>query len=145
MAAADYDQDGFIDLFVTNGAGTIPFAEEGRHQLFHNNGNSNHWIEIDLQGVQSNADGIGAYVIIEAGGVMQLREQSGGMHRNSQNDKRLHFGLGKNKLIDSITVYWPSGLKNRFNQVKADKIIIIKESQTEKALKSQNLNLSSKT
>ncbi len=127
VVAADYDRDGFVDLFVTNGAGTIPFAERGRHQLFRNVGNDNHWIGIDLYGTQSNADGIGARIIVEAGGVMQLREQSGGMHRSSQNSKRLHFGLGDNEVIDEITVRWPSGIEQRLDAIKANKILSIRE------------------
>ena len=61
VAAADYDRDGFLDLFVTNGADpTSPFVADGPHQLFRNQGNSNYWLEIDLEGVTSNRDGIGS-------------------------------------------------------------------------------------
>lgn len=126
---ADYDQDGFLDLFVTNGAYYAPISGEGPYQLFRNLGNSNHWIEIDLEGVKSNRDGIGAIVVAETGGMKQIRVQGGGMHHHSQNHKRLHFGLGKYEKVDRITVHWPSGEVQVLENIVADKILRIKEAQ----------------
>ena len=128
VAAADYDRDGFLDLFVTNGHDpTSPLTEEGPHQLFRNRGNRNHWLEIDLEGVQSNRDGIGARVEIETNKIVQVREQSGGMHRITQNHQRLHFGLGQNSRIDRVTVIWPSGVVQHLEDIGADQILHIKE------------------
>ena len=56
---ADYDRDGYLDLFVTNGRGAYPF-NEGPDQLFRNIGSGNNWLQIDLKGTISNRDGIGA-------------------------------------------------------------------------------------
>jgi hypothetical protein len=128
VVTADYDLDGFLDLFVLNGAGPAPFSYDGPHQLFHNSGNNNHWIEIDLEGVTSNRDGIGAKVELETGGVTQVRGQGGGMHCYSQNHQRIHFGLGPNKVVDKITVHWPSGLVQHVTNIAGDRIIKIKES-----------------
>jgi hypothetical protein len=128
VAAADYDRNGFLDLFVTNGMDpTSPFVADGQHQLFRNAGNSNHWLEIDLEGVQSNRDGIGATVSVEAGGITQIRKQSGGMHRIAQNFQRLHFGLGGNPKADKVTIRWPSGAEQVLSSVAADRILRIRE------------------
>jgi hypothetical protein len=127
-AIADYDGDGFLDLFITNGSDpTSPFVAEGPHQLFHNKGNNNHWIEIDLEGVKSNRDGIGSSITLEAGGTKQVREQRGGMHRLSQNHQRVHFGLGKNSMVDRLTIRWPSGIVQEIGSTAADRILKIRE------------------
>ena len=127
VSICDYDRDGFLDLFVTNGAGDMPFSQ-GPHQLFHNKGNDNHWLEIDLQGTQSNRDGIGSIIELETGGVVQLRNQGGGMHSFSQNHQRIHFGLGKNNKAERITIRWPSGIVQELKGVAADQILKISES-----------------
>jgi hypothetical protein len=128
VAIADYDLDGFLDLFLTNGTDpTGPFVKDGPHQLYHNVGNNNHWLEIDLEGVQSNRDGIGASVMLEAGGVRQIREQRGGMHRITQNNKQLHFGLGRNTRVDLLTIRWPSGAVSKIQNISSDHILKIRE------------------
>lgn len=126
VAVADYDRDGFLDLFVTNGAGPPPFGN-GPQQLFHNLGNSNHWLEIDLHGVRSNRDGIGAKVVLETNGKRQVRLQDGGMHSFSQNYMRIHFGMGPYAIADRLTVFWPSGIVQHLKNVKANQILEITE------------------
>ena len=126
VAAADYDQDGFIDLFVTNGDGLEPY-NSGPSQLYRNNGNSNHWIEIDLVGAISNVDAVGAVVKVKTGTKTQVRRQFGGMHNRSQDYKRLHFGLGGNAVVDSIIVVWPSGVTQELSIVAANQILKIVE------------------
>jgi hypothetical protein len=130
VVTADYDGDGFLDLFVTNGAGLEPFGN-GPHQLFRNRGNGNHWLEIDLEGVRSNRDGIGSSVELEAGGVVQRREQRGGMHGYAQNHQRLHFGLAQNTRVSWISVRWPSGRVQRLTHVQADQVYRIREAAGE--------------
>lgn len=130
VASADYDRDGFLDLFITNGMDPdSPFVADGPHQLYRNRGNNNHWLEIDLEGVKSNRDGIGASITLETNGHRLLREQRSGMHRITQNHKRIHFGLGPNKKIDHITINWPSGHVQILKNVKVDQIIKVKETQ----------------
>ena len=128
VVTADYDRDGFLDLFVTNGSDpTSPFTKEGPHQLFQNTGNSNHWLAVELEGVKSNRDGIGAKLILEAGDTVQVRGQGGGMHRFSQNHQRIHFGLGHHGIVDRLTVQWPSDIIQTLENVAVDQILKIQE------------------
>ncbi len=117
VVTADYDEDGFLDLFVTNGLNLEPADFGGDNQLFRNVGNSNRWLEFDLAGTTSNRDGIGAKVYVtsplnsagQAQPVTQYREQNGGYHRWSQNSMRMHVGLASNTQAD-VSVLWPDGI-----------------------------------
>ena len=109
VVTADYDSDGFVDLLITNGLNESKERLGGPTQLYRNLGNANNWVELDLEGVTSNRDGIGARVYAVAGGITQLREQNGGYHRWSQNHSRLHFGLADAASVD-IEIRWPSGV-----------------------------------
>lgn len=128
VSTTDYDRDGFIDILLTNGRGNVPFAD-GPTQLFHNQGNDNHWLEIDLEGNKSNRDGIGSHIILSTNGISQYRLQAGGMHRFTQDSIRIHFGLANNVVADSIVIHWPSGTKQTLLNVSADQIIRVIESE----------------
>ena len=128
-AVADNDNDGFLDIGIANGNGEPPF-ENGPYQLFHNMGNGNHWLELQLRGVTSNRDGVGAKVILTSGGVSQMQEQSGMVHRLSQDAQRVHFGLAQNTVASSVVVYWPSGVVQTLNDVPADQILEVTETGT---------------
>jgi len=120
VVTADYDLDGFLDLFVTNGIVMQPLREGGQDQLFRNTtNNGNSWVQLLLKGVESNVEGIGAQVKVTANGKSQLREQNDGMHRWSQNLKRIHFGLGSANRFD-IEITWPSGTVDRFTGMQAN-------------------------
>ena len=124
--AGDYDVDGFLDLFVTNGFNLRPLNFGGPNKLFHNNGNGNHWIELDLVGTASDRDAVGARVYAMANGITQLRVQNGQYHRWSQDAKRSHFGLAGASLVN-LRVEWPSGNVQTFNNVAADKLYRVTE------------------
>jgi len=130
VAVADYDLDGYLDVYVTHGADNFPF-NTGPHQLLKNTGSGNNWLQIDLEGITSNRDGLGARVRLKAGGVTQERYQNGGMHKYGQNMQRLHFGLGASKRADLIEVYWPSGIVQRINRIAANQIIRVQETPAE--------------
>ncbi len=98
---ADFDNDGDIDILVTNN-GQAP------ELLRNEGGNRNHWLELRLLGVRSNRDGIGARVKVTASGVSQVDEVMGGTSYQAAHDPRLHFGLGASGRVDSIDVRWPS-------------------------------------
>lgn len=136
VSTTDYDRDGFIDLLITNGRGSAPFAN-GPTQLFRNYGNDNHWLEIDLEGSESNRDGIGAYLLLTTNDISQYRLQGGGMHRFTQNSTRIHFGLATSETADSVVIHWPSGIIQTLLNVPADQIIHVIESKGITDLSSQ--------
>lgn len=119
-AFADYDNDGDMDVLVTNNG--------DRPQLFRNDGgNRNHWLEVRLIGTRSNRDGIGANVKIVVNGASQTDEAKGGMSYQAAHDPRLHFGLGNATRISVLNVSWPSGAVTKLTDVPADQCITIKE------------------
>lgn len=131
VTTVDYDGDGFLDLFVTNGGSMgrslgIP-SEAGGYALYRNKGNGNHWIMIDLEGTGSNRDGIGARVDVTADDLTQVRVQDGGVHHRGQNHSRLHFGLGPHERVDTIRVQWPNGTVQELRDVDANQVLDIKE------------------
>jgi len=69
----------------------------------------NAWIEFEFEGTKSNRSAIGAQAILYWNGQQQVQEVSGGCGFAAQNQRRLHFGLGKNERVDKVVVRWPSG------------------------------------
>ncbi|MBJ7900763.1 MAG: hypothetical protein GC158_12790 [Cyanobacteria bacterium RI_101] len=130
---ADYDRDGFLDIYVPHaafkGSADVNYLTSP-HQLYHNQGNGNAWVEIDLEGTLSNRDGIGAKVYVTAGGKTQLREQNGGRHQFGQNSQILHFGLGANAVIETIEVRWPSGVIETWTNIAPNQVLALVENST---------------
>jgi hypothetical protein len=117
---ADYDSDGRVDAFVMNLGGP------GR--LLHNvTSSAGHWLEIQLVGTKSNRDGIGATVEVVAGDLQQKSERVAGSGYLSQDDSRLHFGLGAHTSATQVTVFWPSGQHQILKNVKADQVLTVQE------------------
>jgi len=86
-------------------------------------------VSFKLIGTRSNRAAIGARVTIHSGGMMQFDEVRGGASYLSQNDLRLHFGLGAAAKMESVEVRWPSGKVEQFKDVAADNIYTITEGQ----------------
>ena len=119
---ADYDNDGKVDGFVVN------LGAKGT--LVHNVSTSTgHWIGVKLTGAKSNRDGIGAKVEVFAGGKKWLAERVAGTGYLSQDEGRMHFGLGGAATVDKIVVYWPSGAEQSVEKVSADRVITIEETK----------------
>ncbi|MGI9245453.1 MAG: CRTAC1 family protein, partial [Steroidobacteraceae bacterium] len=122
----DYNADGFLDLFVTNGFNLRPIGHGGSNRLFRNQGNGNRWLQFDLVARQSERDATGARVWVTAGGVKQLREQNGAYHRWSQDAKRLHFGLA-GATTATVRVEWPGGSSQTFTGVATNRLYRLTE------------------
>jgi hypothetical protein len=86
-----------------------------------------HWIGLRTVGVKSNRDGIGARVEVTVGGLRQVDEIRSGGSYLSQNGLGLHFGLGSFSKIEQITVTWPSGLVDKWNDIPSDQWILLQE------------------
>ncbi|HKJ78466.1 MAG TPA: CRTAC1 family protein [Prolixibacteraceae bacterium] len=118
----DFNIDGNLDLFIANG-GNQP------NLLYMNPGNRNNWLEIKLEGTQSNKSSIGAKIYLYQDEKIQLREitsQSGGGY-GAQNGYIQHFGLGENKNVDSVVVCWPSGKRGTLIKPKVNRLVTITE------------------
>lgn len=117
---ADYDNDGKVDGFLVNlGA---------RGTLLHNvSTDTGHWIAVKLIGSKSNRDGIGARLEVLAGGKRWAAERVAASGYLSQNDARVHFGLGAVTAIDKITVRWPDGREQTVEKPGMDRVITVEE------------------
>jgi hypothetical protein len=131
---ADYDSDGKVDAFLVN------LGAKGT--LLHNvSSDSGHWIGVKLVGAmrkgdsnaalssvkRSNRDGIGARVEVFAGGKRWMQERVADSGYLSQNEERLHFGLGAATTVDKIVVQWPSGREQLLANQNVDRVLTIEE------------------
>ncbi|PYT52313.1 MAG: RNA-binding protein, partial [Acidobacteria bacterium] len=119
VAAADFDNDGALEILVNN-SHDVP-------SLLKNYGEHGNWISLKLVGTKSNRDAIGALVTVNSGGHQQVQEVRSGGSYISQRDFRLHFGLGKSTEAESVEVRWPSGVRQVFHDVDANKFYQIQE------------------
>jgi hypothetical protein len=122
-AWGDYDNDGFLDLFVPNWQGSRP------NFLYRNNGNSNAWLKVRCIGTVSNRDAVGAKVRVKTffrgAERWQLREISGGIGFGQT--PYANFGLGDATNAQIVRIEWPSGLAQEFRGVTPRQILNVTE------------------
>ncbi|MBK7868954.1 MAG: VCBS repeat-containing protein [Ignavibacteriales bacterium] len=139
-AFADYDKDGWLDLFTAN-----CFGANQNNSLYRNSGGSNNWLMIDLEGKRSNFNAIGAVVKVKVteNGISRwmtrrVSAQSGHCSQNMQ----LHFGLGTATTIDSTVILWSSGivqnvsglLPSSFNKIVEDSTLTDIQSESDESI-----------
>lgn len=113
VGAADLNDDGFADLFVTErtyyAMGKQVSAQAGRNRLLVNRANRNGWLKVALDGKRSPRTPFGARVTVVAGDLVQHQVLQSAHGYNSTNDPVLIFGVGSRATVDRVEVRWPSG------------------------------------
>jgi enediyne biosynthesis protein E4 len=122
LAVGDLFNDGRLDIVIENLTGA-PLI------LRNQGGAANHWLSLELAGTKSNRLAINARVRVTAGDLVQTREVLSGGSYISQNDLRLHFGLGAHDHADKIEITWPSGAGTTLTNVAANQFVGIKEGE----------------
>jgi len=130
----DYDNDGFLDLFVQQGAyvSRVPTASDARTiALYHNDGNANAWLNVKLVGTVSNRSAIGATVRVHAffrgQSHWQVRRISGGDRQSSQESLNVEFGLADASIVETLRIEWPSGIVQERHYVEPRQFLTITE------------------
>lgn len=117
----DYDNDGDPDMYLVN-------CGESGHLYRNENGNSNHYLVVELQGTVSNRDGIGAHVRVRmADGSYQLFETRSGSSLGGGDDRAAYFGMGDQDHIEELIIRWPSGIVQRLTDVTVDQRLKVVE------------------
>jgi hypothetical protein len=124
VAAGDFNSDGRMDLIV-RGVGGGPL------KLYENNFPQKHYLKISLHGTKSNRLGIGARLSVWTGKKRQVRELYPNNSFSSQAPCIAHFGLGDSAAVDQLTIRWPSGATQKFEEISADQHIAIREDSDE--------------
>ena len=117
----DFDNDGDLDIVTGNSNAPIRVFEN------HADLTGRHWLMIDLEGRESNIQGIGAEVVVWVGDQPYVQQKFACSGSFGCSDERLHFGLDDATLVDAIVVNWPSGKTTELYDVSVDQVILISE------------------
>jgi hypothetical protein len=121
-AVWDYDNDGDLDIIVSH------IDLRGTPVLLKNEGgNKNNWLGVTLVGNNGPASAIGAKVTVTANSRKQVLVNQWATTYLSYNDPRLHIGLGKSDLVESLEIYWPDGKTEVIKELEINRYITIKQ------------------
>lgn len=129
FAFGDLNRDGFEDVYANYGNGYVDPSGGNPDILWLNTPNGNHFFRVRLIGTTSNPDAIGARVTITGPWGTQIREVRSGESYGLVNSFTTHFGLGKQTVVPTMTVRWPSGLEETFTGLNADQTITVVEGE----------------
>ncbi len=124
LACGDLDNDGRVDVLVQSQNEPLAFLHNQTQA-------GGHWVTLDLEGVESNRDAVGARASVLAGGRQRVVERIGGGSFQSAADPRLHFGLGDATAIDRLEVRWPSGRLEKYIGLRVDRGYKVREGSPE--------------
>jgi enediyne biosynthesis protein E4 len=125
LAFGDCDLDGFLDVVFAADRGDVD-NPNAVWRMYHNNGNDNHYLRVELVGTDSNRNGIGARLIATSGELRQMREILGGLGLY-QNELVAHFGLGQRTSVNQLEIRWPSGQVDILTDIPVDQKIRVIE------------------
>jgi hypothetical protein len=120
MACGDFDNDGDLDVLISNN-GEAPLL------LRNTGGNGNNWLGLQLTGIKSNRDGVGALITWQVGGVKRTRLKTSGGSYLASHDPREILGAGRTGKIESIEIRWPSGIVDRLSKLPINTYLKIVE------------------
>ncbi len=119
-AFGDYDNDGSLEVLINNQNEPPSLLKQSRRP-------AGNWVLLKLEGVRANRSAIGARVRLTAGGRTQLDEVRSGGSYLSQNDLRLHFGLGQATVIDRVEIDWPGGRRQVETNLPVNRVVVLRE------------------
>ena len=120
LAILDFDNDGDIDILISH-----VDLQAAPALLRNESGKENHWLGLTLSGPLGLSSGLGALVTVEARGKTQVAMNQWSMGYLSNNDPRLHLGLGTAEKIDRLVVSWPDGEQQSFENLETDRYLKI--------------------
>jgi hypothetical protein len=120
LAAGDVDNDGDLDLLVTNNGGRV-------NLLLNDGGNAANAIVVQVIGTKSNRSGIGTKLTLSTGQHRQVREVQSGSSYLAQNDLRAHFGIGRATVAERLEVRWPDGSIEMIPTLAANQVVTVRQ------------------
>ena len=121
LAVADLNNDGQLDALILSQNDPLALLQQSMPDKPQN------WLTFQLEGSQSNRDGVGVRLVVVAGGQKRVMERFGGGSYQSAGDPRLHFGLAEFKLAEVVEAHWPSGKVVKYQNLKANQAYRLKE------------------
>ena len=128
FSIGDLNTDGFIDIYAIPG-GYGSWNSSGRDSLYINDGNSNNYLSINLEGVQSNMSAVGTRVEAYGPWGVQIRDVRSGESYGIHNSLNVHFGIGSETQVDSLVLKWPSGIIDIYNDIQGGQLAYYVEGQ----------------
>ncbi|HPQ20773.1 MAG TPA: FG-GAP-like repeat-containing protein [Saprospiraceae bacterium] len=139
IALGDFNDDGFIDAYANYGVNIAASGANTDH-LYLNQKNQNNWLKLNLLGMQSNKEGIGAKITCHSGDLHQMRQIVAGGSFSLTNSYQANFGLGSLTMVDSIIIEWPLGIVDKYYDLNVNQKFLATEGQCITSRIMENMN-----